>query len=36
MSSMRVGEYPRTTNKRGDKIILRGEVERACEEFGRV
>ena len=36
MSSLRVGKYPRTTNKRRDKITLRGEVERACEEFGRV
>ena len=36
ISSLRVSEYPRTTNKRRDKIILRGEVERAREELGRV
>ena len=36
ISSLRVREYPRTTNKRRDKITLRGEVKRACEEFGCV
>ena len=36
ISSLRVSEYPRTTNKRKDKITLRGEVERAYEELGRV
>ena len=36
ISSLRVSEYPRTTNKRRDKITLRGKVERACEELGRV
>ena len=33
--SLRVREYPRTTNKRRDKITLRGEVKSAREEFGR-
>ena len=36
ISSLRVKEYLRTTNKRRDKITLRGEVKRAYEEFGRV
>ena len=29
MSNLRVREYPRTINKRRDKIILRGEVKNA-------
>ena len=33
ISGLRVTEYPRTTNKRRDKITLRGEVERTCEEL---
>ena len=36
ISSVRANEYPRTASKRMDKITLRGEVERACEEFSRV
>ena len=36
ISNLRVREYPRTTNKRRDKITLRGEVTSACEEFGHV
>ena len=36
ISSLRVKEYPRTTNKRIDKITLRGKVKSACEKFGHV
>ena len=36
ISSLRANEYPRTANKRKDKITLREEVEHACEELGRV
>ena len=36
ISSVRANEYPRIANKRMDKITLRGEVEYACEELGRV
>ena len=36
ISSLRVREYPRTTNIRRDKITLRTEVKSACEEFDHV
>ena len=36
ISSLRVRKYPRTINKRRDKITLRGEVKSACEEFDHV
>ena len=36
ISNLREREYPRTTNKRKDKITLRGEVKSACEEFDHV
>ena len=36
ISNLRVREYLRTTNKRRDKITLRGEVESACEELDHV
>ena len=33
MSNLRVREYPRTINKRRNKIILRGEVKNACGDL---
>ena len=36
ISSVRANEYLRTASRGMDKITIRGEVERACEELGRV
>ena len=36
ISRVRANEYPRTTSRGMDKITIRGEVEHACEELGRV
>ena len=36
ISSVRANEYPRTASQRIDKITVRGEVEHACEELGRI
>ena len=36
ISSVRANEYPRTTSRGMDKITIRGEVEYACDELGRV
>ena len=36
ISRVRANEYPRTSSRGMDKITIRGEVEHACKEFGRV
>ena len=36
ISNVRANEYPRTASRGMDKITIRGEVEHACEELGRV